>query len=65
MSHLRKPIEMTNQEVDNCQTYLPGDWNYDPIENTLSYNGRIPLEMKYVKLLTDYLTSINVEWDAK
>lgn len=64
MSQLRKPSEMTKKEIAYCQDCLPRDWLYEEHSNTLVCYATRPgevLEMKYIKLLTDYLTSINVD----
>jgi hypothetical protein len=60
---MRKPHEMTKAEIAYCQDCLPRAWEYDHEANNLvchaSRTGEV-IEMKYIKLLTDYLTSINV-----
>lgn len=61
---MRNPIDMTDAEIAYCQDCLPRDWVYlvdgSKLECNASRRGEV-LEMKYVKLLTDYLTSINVD----
>lgn len=64
MSQLRKPSELTDAELAYCQDCLPRGWFFDHEGNALVNGGSRrsdPIEMKYIKLLTDYLTSINVE----
>lgn len=65
---MRKTTEMTAPEIAYCQDCLPRQWVYDHEANAFvcgaSRRGEV-LEMKYIKLLTDYLTSINVDYDAK
>ena len=60
---IRKPSELTPSEIAYCQDCLPGSWEYDHSDNTIFSTSDRPgkaLPMKYIKLLTDYLTSINV-----
>lgn len=60
----RKTSEMTKEEIAYCQDCLPGTWSYDHRDNSIFSRASRPgviLEMKYIKLLTDYLTSINVD----
>lgn len=61
---MRHPSEMTDAELAYCLDCLPGTWEYDHTDNTIFSSSNRPgkaLPMKYIKQLTDYLISINVD----